>query len=533
VWLSQAIKLLHLLGLPSLAAGAVGALVYALISPFISIFQADDTTHITIQPPATTFFGISIMIWQQIQAGLSVVWFYRHIAKKVFSLALLRDPSDLQIVSGCVAIYSLFLAAYSFFYIPNLSFLRSIAMVVGIFGLLIASGVISTLEIITIDWNSPTIITFAMIGRKPSSVEAMGLHTDSTSSSICFLLSCFLILTATFNIFPIKKIHYRLLFLCLFSLTTTEALLGWAYPLNLSSDSPEHGFLDFPFIHTLVLVVIATSTGLHSTLAKESETGEKIFLLMIVWIIGGLAWSSIAEQGELFDGVLWSTIAVSTSLAVVTSVAHLLRYLSGSKNNSAALATYSTPTATTICALGSILTIVAAILLSTMGHHHVEQDFLVPLASFALMTTKADLLFDDVHPAELSAVVSITWWLLRALYLIFIHGYGQDAFAEGFEDSYGLFHNASISIWTSTLPKWLIASNLILALLPIPAVVLSLIKRKNESDELMFALAIFCVLSLIGSHANSIRFLGGIATVYASWRCYDIGSRSAASSRFI
>jgi hypothetical protein len=127
VWLSQSIKLLHLLGLPSLAAGAVGALVYALIGPFISLYRPDTAPdpHPAQLPTASSYlFSGVIMTWQLFQAGLSVVWFYKHIAYKVFVLVLSREPTDLQVVMGCVGIYSTFLSTYCFCYLPDMTALR-------------------------------------------------------------------------------------------------------------------------------------------------------------------------------------------------------------------------------------------------------------------------------------------------------------------------------------------------------------------------------------------------------------------------
>jgi hypothetical protein len=120
------------------------------------------------------------------------------------------------------------------------------------------------------------------------------------------------------------------------------------------------------------------------------------------------------------------------------------------------------------------------------------------------------------------------------VYCIFIDGFGSlEPRTEDFQESFGMFHNAPISFWSSSLPTWLIIVNFIEGLVPLPAVILSAMKRKNESEELVFVLAVLSLLPLVGSHANCIRFIGGVSTVYASWRCYEIGQKHSLSERII
>lgn len=140
-----------------------------------------------------------------------------------------------------------------------------------------------------------------------------------------------------------------------------------------------------------------------------------------------------------------------------------------------------------------------------------------------------------LHPAELSILTCLSWWFLRMLYLIFIEGFGEDPMLTETLRYEHVNYLASkpVSIWISLLPSWLIFGNFVMGLIPIPAILASCIKRKDQSEEFMFVLAAISLIPLIGAQANCIRFFGGFATVYASWRCYQIGLRSNMSERII
>ena len=352
------------------------------------------------------------------------------------------------------------------------------------------------------------------------------IKNDSKNGSIFLILSILLIGSASLNIIPIKKAFYRLIFLLCFSYTMTQSLLSIAYPLNASNDTSEHEWFSYPFIHTLVLVILTTSSGLHSTLPKESSIGESIFLIVMIWIIVGIIFCTIYDLPEQLDGTLWATIFTSTTIAIITRINEFIRHFTDPK------ITKSTSTATTICGLASVLTILSAIGLSLLGHNHLASDFLVPISSLILFTTKKNLFIPNSWPGELSVITSIVWWILRSIYEIFINGYSiRSEIPNGFIENFGIFQNANVSIWTSTLPGWLIAVNILLMLLPLPAAIISFMNRKNESEEIIFVLAIMSMISLIGSQTNCIRFIGGITAIYASWRCYDISIKNSVSSR--
>lgn len=540
VWLislSQSIKFLHLIGLPSIAAGAVGAMVFALVSPFLNLYEPTNPNGFSpFSPRGNRTIAVSTndssddngieknvegvravsavaSIWQIFQAALAICWFHEHLAYQTFVYLLSRIPTDVEIFSGCVAIFCAFLALYSLYFLPNLPVIRSMSAMICAMCTLIATGSAGFFTV-SIDEASPTYFVLT-----PTYTIA-DLADDSRNSGICFIISIFLILAATLNIFPVKSMMYRMLFLVSFSYTSSQALLGWSYPLSISVDSSNHNIFHFPFVHTFVLVVMTTSTGLHSTLPNDSDLGESIFLVVLAWVVGGMVWCILLDLHEELDGVLWSAIIVTCSVAVATRIAQVLRHVNGIRPKQ------PTSTATTVCGLAAVLAILASVALSVLGHHHVELDFLVPISSTILITTRKGLFIPECHPMELSILVCIFWWISRVVYSMFIEGYGQAIDLDGFQDNFGFFQNANISIWTSVLPSWLLVSNIMLAFLPLPAILLSFWNRKDESEEIVFILAIISLVSLVGAQANCIRFIGGFGTVYASWRCYEIGARS-------
>ena len=300
------------------------------------------------------------------------------------------------------------------------------------------------------------------------------MQSDGFLSGICVILSVFLAFAAILNIFPIRNQANRLLFVTIFSFTATEALVSWAYPLNYSIDTPTHHFWHFPFIHTFVLVVLTTSTGLHATISKSTYMAEKMYLFVITWIVLGLVWSIFFELFEELDGIFWSAIITSSLIAIFTRVAQILRHV-----NKANKQTSTTSTSTTVCGLCAVISVLSSVGLSLIGHHQVSLDLLVPMTTVVFLTTRRDLFIAGLHPAEVSMITSIVWWYGRVIYSIFLEGYGE----ENVPDNFQYDRNHSLSIWISYLPMWLIFANMFMSLLPIPAVLSSIFNWTKSNSQ--------------------------------------------------
>jgi hypothetical protein len=71
-------------------------------------------------------------------------------------------------------------------------------------------------------------------------------------------------------------------------------------------------------------------------------------------------------------------------------------------------------------------------------------------------------------------------------------------------------------------------------IVPLPGIALGVLRRKDDSsEELLFVLAIVSLLPIVGAQVNSIRYLGIVGSLFAAWRCYDIGLTQRNSDRLI
>jgi len=91
-----------------------------------------------------------------------------------------------------------------------------------------------------------------------------------------------------------------------------------------------------------------------------------------------------------------------------------------------------------------------------------------------------------------------------------------------------------VSLWSSNTPyHWLPLLNLLLALLPLPAIAISFLRRKTDSEDVMFVLAILSCVSIVGAQCWSVRYLGMDGLLYAAYRCYEINAIHSAGNRLI
>jgi len=77
------------------------------------------------------------------------------------------------------------------------------------------------------------------------------------------------------------------------------------------------------------------------------------------------------------------------------------------------------------------------------------------------------------------------------------------------------------------------ALNVVLALLPLPAIASSFLRRKTDSEDMVFVLAIFSCVSILGAQCWSVRYLGMNGLMYAAYRCYEIGAIHKEVARLI
>jgi len=100
--------------------------------------------------------------------------------------------------------------------------------------------------------------------------------------------------------------------------------------------------------------------------------------------------------------------------------------------------------------------------------------------------------------------------------------------------SFGLFKDEDISIWSSNTPyHWLPILNLLLALIPLPAIIVSYLRRKTDTEDMVFVLAILACVSIVGAQCWSVRYLGMSGLVFAAYRCWEIGAVHSVGNRLI
>ena len=121
---------------------------------------------------------------------------------------------------------------------------------------------------------------------------------------------------------------------------------------------------------------------------------------------------------------------------------------------------------------------------------------------------------------------------MSALYSIFVKGYASSVGLHHFELNVGIYNAEKVSVWTAD-GWWYPVLNFVLLLLPLPAIVLGYLRRKGESEDILFTLAIMSSLAIVASSCASIQLLGVAGVLFGAWRCYDVGVRQADSNRLI
>jgi hypothetical protein len=127
----------------------------------------------------------------------------------------------------------------------------------------------------------------------------------------------------------------------------------------------------------------------------------------------------------------------------------------------------------------------------------------------------------SVEPLASVFVASGAWWFLSALYSIFVKGMSSNSGLDTIIPKHEPYRDISISFWNQN-SLWLPILNFILVCTPLPSMVTAYLRRKGESEDLMFVLSIFSSIALFGGQIWSIRLLGLTGTVFGFWWCYEL-----------
>ena len=362
------------------------------------------------------------------------------------------------------------------------------------------------------------------------------------------ILSGLLLSAAVLNIVPLKQPISRLLFLFAFSYCSARTLLGWAFPLALNVDSPHHGMLQLPWLLCSTTAFTASSVAIHSSITVKPKTKGKdgrdttssiISLGTVLFII----FSSIPFAALVFTlatktgganllGILWTSAVSNGLLAMCVRSSELFREVKGrgavgsDRRNMDINA--SSASMCVMTAMQGIGWTVGASLLT----HSISSDLTVPFSCLLLLCVKRTIFSSNTHPVSLAATAASTWWLLSGLYSIFVKGYAIKVGISHFELNVGIFGEQNISIWNCS-SLWSPFMNFILVLVPLPAICLGFLRRKGESEDILFILALFSVVPVLAAQCSSIKLLGIMGVIFGSWRCYDVGKKQSDSDKLI
>lgn len=541
----QGCKLLHLVGVHSLGVATCVSLVLAYTLPFIrQIHQyfiqneqesfVTPTTRNTPTPQNSMSIHWAELVSYVMIAAAATYWLWVHVIHNLMATVLTKDPSDTQQAAACLALWSGYCSCILLVFFKQAKFLRSACVTLCAIFSLFAFEAFGELTL-TMDPESSLFMAFSLHPNM----------TTSEHSTLFLIISSVLTLMVWIGVLSLTSLPAIVLYAGMFGYLSTKAVIGWSFPLSLAEDSLTHEVLAFPFCYVYLTKYLVTFVALwnpptQAPLAFLSNVG--FFILCILPFVA-MGWSFYADvYHQSITGIVWTTIVGNTSLCVSTrmrEVAWDLRQfrLRGGAYATAASAAIAPNRAAKarkqlpVCLIMALLTILWTIR-GTMRARHWDRDIVVPLSTLLLLCTKEGDMFPDTPPLVLSAVFSSLWWVLSALYSMFIVGMytESDLPFDLSSDFFGL--DADISFWTneSKMICWL---NLAQLIVPIPGIILGLMRRKDESEDVLFVLAVVSAVPIIGASVSSVRYLGMIAMLLSAWRCYDVGQMKKRSNRII
>jgi hypothetical protein len=263
----------------------------------------------------------------------------------------------------------------------------------------------------------------------------------------------------------------------------------------------------------------------------EIPLGTYMFVFSACIPFGAFAWAYIGHSmPENFKGILWTAAVSNALIAISTRVAEVSREIRGLRRNGDKSVGFSVSSAS-VCMMATVLSICWTVEASILSHS-VSSDLTVPLACLLLITTRRNMMFPDIHPVALAAMAASSWWLMSALYSIFVKGFFHNNGFSHFELNVGIFGEENVSFWSND-SMFQPLLNLLLTLVPLPAIALGFIRRKGESEDMLFILALLSSLTVIGASSSSVRLLGVMGVAFGGWRCYDVGQKQGISNKLI
>jgi hypothetical protein len=290
----------------------------------------------------------------------------------------------------------------------------------------------------------------------------------------------------------------------------------------------------FPWLCCILSTMLATSTVLNaSALTNSSSSGSWILAVFTCIPFLFLIWTLVdPSYGHYIHNVYWVAAITTGSTTLCCRILEISRQgdptytarRAAAKKNAGSSAISYTESVCTICACVAFF---FAVLLSASDRHR-NLDFDLPLASLILLTVRTGGLLPGCPSASIAVLLSSCWWSISGFYSIFLKGHDGLQFLHGFaspDESSGFFSDRDVSVWKQESAagiSYLTYLHMLLLLLPLPAVLVSFLRRNNESESFVFVLAAMSCLSAVGSQLWSVRLLGFVGAIYGGWRCYEI-----------
>lgn len=311
-----------------------------------------------------------------------------------------------------------------------------------------------------------------------------------------------------------------------------------AFPLTVNNSvvTADDDIFAFPWMCCILSTTLATSTVLNACAVSgtgTSSSGSWILAVFTCIPFAFLIWTLVdASHEQYIHNVYWVAVITTSATALCCRTLEISRQgeptyaarkAAAKKNSGSSVISYTE----SICTICASVAFFFGVLLSASDRHR-NLDFDLPFASLILLTVRTGGLMPGRHSIAIAVLLSSIWWTISGIYSIFLKGHDGLQFLHGFvspDESTGFFSDRNVSIWSQESAggiSLLTYLHMILLVLPLPAIMVSFLRRTNESESLVFVLAAMSCLSAVGSQLWSVRLLGFVGAIYAGWRCYEI-----------
>lgn len=343
---------------------------------------------------------------------------------------------------------------------------------------------------------------------------------------------------------PVRTIIPRLLFIATFTYCGAKSLEYIGYPtIHPDLNTTYDGIFSFTWISSFILCFLGTSTILNASASISGNSGRWFLGLFVIFPFCCILWIVLVPSlNDHLSGFCFITslthILVSISCRITEfsrqhDPIHIARTASSSSSKNKNII----PFTESVCIITSFVGFFFGLSCCWLIRHQVYFDFIIPLLSLVFFTTADGAFLERIPALGISAFISSIWWILSALYSILLKGHDGLQFLQSFSSSKVTFwEDANISIWNDQdeiIFQWMTLAHIIILIVILPGFILSILRRKTESEDLMFVLAVLSLLAGITSQIWSLRLLGFTTALYSAWRCYDIGQSTRKSDQVI